>query len=178
MGNPLSSALSVNPPAPEMPTQQSGPGNGSALMPPMPQPQPSAPQQGQGPQLPPPPSHAQTVTALRHFGALESELTKLMKSPELGKDDLRSDVIDAMTRLVAKGIVPAAGAVKDLGTFPEKPFDQRTWVNQHFQNVVQAQTMILAHHAQGGPNVPADEPTADSHQGTMNALQARYKDMG
>jgi hypothetical protein len=182
LGNPLSSALNATPPAPEMPTQQASPG-ANALTPPGAV-QPQAPSQGGQPQqqqLPPAPSHAQTVTALRHFGALESELMKLMKDPDLGKDDVRSQVIDAMTRLVSKGIVPAAGAVKDLGTLPDKPYDQRAWVNQHFQNVVQAQSAILAHHQHGamtGQNVgPSDTPSPDDHQATMSTLQSRYKGM-
>lgn len=182
MGNPLSPTLSVNPPAPDMPSQQASPG-ANALTPPgavRPQAHAQGGQQQQ-PQLPPAPSHAQTVTALRHFGALEKSLTKLMKNPDLGKDDLRSEVIDSMTDLVSKGIVPAAGAVKDLGTFPEKPYDQRAWVNQHFQNVVQAQTAILAHHQMGAATGqdpgPIGNPSKDDHQATMSTLQTRYKGM-
>lgn len=132
-------------------------------------------------QLPPAPTHAETVTALRHFGALESALSELMTDPDLGKTDMRSKVIDSMTDLVAEGVVPPSGAVRDMGTFPEKPYDQRAWLNQHFMNVVKAQTAILAHHQMGAatgqdlqPDVDAD---ANDHHSTMAALGSRYGGM-
>jgi len=128
--------------------------------------------------MPPAPTHAETVTALRHFGALEDELSELMIDPDLGKTDMRSKLIDSMTRLVSEGIVPSSGAVRDMGTFPERPYDQRQWINQHFMNVVQAQTAILAHHAIGaktGQNLQPDTaPVADDHQATMASLLGRY----
>ena len=172
MPNPLSGAPIANPPAPNpQPQAQQQPGNALAG------PAPGAAPQQQQQQLPPAPTHAQTVTALRHFGALETELSELMKDPDLGKTDIKSKVIDGMTRLVAEGIVPSAGAVRDMGTFPEKPFDQRVWVNQHFMNVVQAQTAILAHHQYGamqGQPVGSEEPSPDDHHSIMSGLQGRY----
>jgi hypothetical protein len=131
-------------------------------------------------QAPPPaPTHAQTVTALRHFGAIENELTEIMKDPDLGKTDMRSKVIDGMTTLVADGIFPAADAVKQMGTFPEKPYDQRQWVNQHFMNAVQAQTAVLAHHqigaATGQDIQPGVEPEPDDHQSIIAGMTSRYK---
>jgi hypothetical protein len=172
MPNPLAGLPVANPPAPNpQPQAQSQPGNALSGPP------SGVSAQGQQPQLPPAPTHAQTVTALRHFTALESELSELMADPDLGKTDMRSKVIDGMTRLVAEGIVPPAGAVKDMGTFPEKPYDQRQWVNQHFMNVVQAQTAILAHHQLGamqGQPVGSEEPSPDDHQTIMSGLQGRY----
>ena len=172
MPNPLAGAPIANPPAPNpQPQAQTQPGNALSG------PTPGAMPQAAPPQLPPAPTHAQTVTALRHFGALEEELSELMADPDLGKTDMKSRVIDGMTRLVAEGIVPPSGAVRDMGTFPEKPFDQRQWINQHFMNVVQAQTAILAHHqfgAMNGEDVGSDEPSVDDHQTIMNGLQARY----
>src|SRR6185437_12178354 len=122
MTNPLSAPMAT-PPAPE-PQQAPPQQTGNALAGPS---QASGPQ-GQGPGAVsnsiPAPTHAQTVTALRHFNAVEEELSELMIDPDLGKTDMRSKVIDGMTRLVSEGIVPASGAVRDLGTFPERPYDQ------------------------------------------------------
>jgi hypothetical protein len=174
MGNPLSSFAGVNPPAPE-PQQSAQPQTqGNALAGPSPA---GAPGQEQAPI--PAPTHAETVTALRHFGAIENELTGLMKDPDLGKTDMRSKVIDGMTTLVADGIIPASDAVKQMGTFPDKPFDQRQWLNQHFMQAVQAQTAVLAHHQMGaatGQDLQSGvEPDPDDHQSIIAGMTSRYK---
>jgi hypothetical protein len=175
MGNPLSTSVGATPPAPQ-PQQSAQPQTqGNALA--GPSPAGGAPGQAQAPIQAP--THAETVTALRHFGAIENELTGLMKDPDLGKTDMRSKVIDGMTTLVADGILPASDAVKQMGTFPDKPYDQRQWLNQHFMQAVQAQTTVLQHHqigaATGQDLQPGVEPDPDDHQSIISGMTSRYK---
>src|SRR6185437_7091527 len=171
MSNPLST--SATPQAPE--PQQAGAQQGANALA---GPSQSSASAGKSAASIPAPTNAQTVTALRHFSAIEQELSELMKDPDLGKTDMRSKVIDGMTRLVSEGIVPAAGAVRDLGTFPERPYDQRVWVNQHFMNAVMAQTQVLAHHQAGamtGQDIqPGVEPDPADHQQIIADLTKRY----
>lgn len=109
---------------------------------------------GAGPQMPAP-SHAQTVAALRHFQAIGKELEGLLLNPEIGKADIRSTIIDAVTRLVADRIVSPAQAVQQLSQVPDKPFQQKQAIEQMYQQVVTAESSVLDHH--GMTNAPASE---------------------
>lgn len=102
------------------------------------------PQQPQQPQ--PVPSHEQTVAALRHFQALITEGRQLLKNPDLGKADLKSDIIDIASKLVGNRILSAADAVTQLATVPEKPFEQKQWVENLYAQAVTAQAAVLDHH--------------------------------
>ena len=158
------------------------------------QPQPMAPGgtnplgggQGASPQAAqsPAPSHEQTVAALRHFHAVEAELHGLMRNPELGKSDIKSAIIDGTTKLVASRILTPAQAVMQLGEVPERPFDQKNWVQQHLMRAMQAQNMVLDHHrganvrmgdwrADTPPAVPGTDGHADAMKGVMEHYQGR-----
>ena len=171
MSNALS-ALGGPPPAPnpEPGQQMPPPMAGNALGP--------ATGQQPGPPAPPPaPSHQQTVAALRHFAALERELTTLLKDPDLGKSDLKSKIIDGTTGLVAQGYLTPAAAVTELGTVPERPFDQKKWLEQHFVQTIAAANQVLGHHQAafpgGAPNEEA--PSMDGHHDLMQGLASHYQ---
>lgn len=122
----------------------------------------------------PAPSHQQTVAALRHFAAIGKQLEVALKDPDLGKSDMRSKLIDGMTTLVADRIIPPGQAVTQLATFPDRPFEQKTWLIQHYKQTQQARDAVLSHHAManagGGPE---STPSGDTHmqdlQGMMSA---------
>lgn len=125
---------------------------------------------------PPPPTHQQTVAALRHFSAIEGELTHILSDPDVGTADMKSKIIDGTTKLVASGILTPASAVGELGTVPDRPFDQKIWLMKHFQQTVQAQSLVLAHHQIGGPTAPNDEPyNPDNHHSIMAGLMGQYR---
>ena len=94
----------------------------------------------------PAPSHEQTVAALRHFRAVSKELRVLLQNPDLGKSDLKSDIIDGFSKLVGDEIIPAAQAATLLGQMPERPFEQKQWLTKMFVQNMQAQVSVLAHH--------------------------------
>ena len=170
MGNALS-AQGGPPPAPNPQPQAIMGAQGTPMGPGGP---PAAPQ-GQ-PMPPPAPSHQQTVAALRHFSAIEKELTELLKNPDLGKSDLKSAIIDGTTKLVADGILTAASAVTELGTVPEKPFDQKKWLEHHFVQTLQAANAVLSHHAAAfsGQQVDTTPASPDDHQSHMAGLMSNY----
>jgi hypothetical protein len=107
--------------------------------------QPSAPQ---SPQQIAAPSHGQTVAALRHFHAVSQELKGLLNNPELGKSDLKSEIINGATKLVGDQIISPDEAVTELTTVPDRPFDQRKWVEQRYVQAIQASVAVLSHHQQ------------------------------
>lgn len=148
-------------------------------------PQQGGPQQQQAPQAPPVLSHQQAVAALRHFGAIDKELKTLLKDPDLGKADLKSAIIDGTTKLVADRIIAPGTAVAMLATVPEKPFDQKKWVEQHYQQNSVAQVAVLDHHRAGGPGTgdwaiegQAQAPDPDEHMKHMQGVMAAYKGPG
>ena len=143
-------------------------------MPPLPEQGGGAAQQ-QAPQPPQPPSHAQTVAALRHFKAILDQLQGLLKNPELGRADLKSQIIDGVTKLVADRMMAPNTAVTELASVPPKPFDQKQWAVKHYQQTMQARDFVLAHHAAafaGQPPQPA--PSPDGHMDAMNSLMQGY----
>ena len=172
------SALGGPPPAPN-PDPVQPPAGPNALAGPQAGPQSAAPQQA----APPPvPSHQQTVAALRHFDALEQEISTLLRDPDCGKSDLRSKAIDGMTKLVANGIIPPAEAVTQLGQFPDDPFEQKQALEKHLVQTVTAANIILQNHAHGAQQAaasgqPMDETpyNPDDHQSVISSLHGRYK---
>jgi hypothetical protein len=178
-------ATSMPPPAPFPDAQQGQPALGMDISAAGGAPQ-QAPGQGAAaagpPQSPPAPSHQQTVAALRHFTAIGGELEKALKDPDVGKADIKSKVIDGVTRLVARGIMPAADAVKTLSTFPARPFDQRKWLQTHLQQTQQAEMAVLEHHRAGNPgsgdfateSAMHNSGSPDDHLGTMAGMMSAH----
>lgn len=166
MANPLE-AGSVSPPAPN-------PDAGNAL-------QQGAPQQQQ--QAPAPPTHEQTIAALRHFDAVKGELQTLLKNPALGKSSVKSQVIDGVTKLVSERMLSPAQAVIQLSQVPEDPLAQRKWIQMQMGQAVQAENAVLDHYGQGNPSMldnpqqhvaMMDHGKRDDHSQHMQALATNY----
>lgn len=164
MANPLEIG-NVSPPAPN-------PDAGNAL-------QQGAPQQPQ--KAPPPPSHAETVAALRHFDAVKGELKTLLSNPALGKSDIKSAIIDGTTKLVAERMIKPADAVIQLSQVPTDPLQQRKWLQSLLMQAVQAEHGIMDHHRNTnlGSGDWATESqqhntNPDNHMQDMSALAQNY----
>ena len=162
----MANALSMPPP----PDPNARPSGGNALMQTPGQPAPPRPS-------PSPPSHQQTVVALRHFGAIKRELTALLADPDLGKTSMKSAIIDGTTSLVTSGIMTARQAVTQLGTVPERPYDQKVWLEQHLATAVQGANMILDHHRAAFAGQPVEDtpPDPDNHTNAVAGLIANYR---
>lgn len=137
----------------------------------------TAPLQGAPPPMPAP-SHGQTVAALRHLTAVQGVLEELARNPELGKSDVKSAIIDGATRLVADRVFTPGQAVVQLGTVPERPFDQREWVEEHLAQTIVAQTTILEHHRGAHAGIPEEmmdrRYDRDKHTDAMSGLMSHY----
>lgn len=173
MPNPLETGA-MPPPAP---VQDGGAQN--SLQQGMP-PQGGAPQGG-GPAQPAPPSHEQTVAALRHFHAVIDEVQSLLKDPAVGKSDLKSKIIDGVTKLVSERMLSPSQAVVQLSQVPSDPIKQRQWLAGILQQNVQAANGVVDHHAQGhdgtldwGAEGRIEHPSPDHHIDHMAALTANY----
>lgn len=139
--------------------------------------QPGAPQQA----APAPPTHEQTVIALRHFHAIIGEVQHLLKDPETGKSDMKSRIIDGVTKLVSERMISPAQAVVQLSQVPADPLEQRKWLQTMLQQAAAAANAVVDHHAAGHDGTldfaqegRAEHPHPDKHQGHMEALGANY----
>lgn len=171
----MANPLEVGNTSPEAP-QQDAPQNQSAQ---------NGLQQGQPPQgapVPAPPTHEQTIAALRHFDAIKGELTPLLKDPTLGKSDLKSKIIDGVTKLVSERIISAATAVMQLSQVPTDPLQQRKYLQNMMNQTMQAENAILDHYGQGNPSLGdvaqhhagMDHGNPDDHMHHIAALNANY----
>jgi uncharacterized membrane protein YccC len=131
---------------------------------------------------PRPPSHQETVAALRHFYAIKNELQVLQKNPALGHSSIKSAAIDGATKLVSEGFLTPAAAIEQLSSLPDEPLQQLQWVKKMLAQTLQAANGVLDHHSQ---NTPASLDWAtesrlpayhrDNHLAIMSGLQANYK---
>jgi hypothetical protein len=157
----------------------------SDTMPPVPNPQPQDQSQpggpGQAAAANPAPSHAQTVAALRHFQAINTQLEGLLKNPDLGKTNIKSSIIDAVTKLVADRIISPGQAVIQLGNVPDRPFEQKAMLGKMFAQNMQAEIGVLDHHRAATPGtgiwpvesaLHVSEP--DRHMETMGGMMSQH----
>ncbi len=163
----------------------------SPAPPPMPNPQsggalqaPGGPPLGQMPagaaaphEAPPAPTPAQATATLRHFDMIGGQLEKALSDPDLGKADMKSKVIDGMTSLVASRIISAGQAIAQLSSFPEKPFEQKTWLMNNLRQIQQAREIMLTHHAVAHAGTPYEPPPhPDGHMDHVGGMmEAHYK---
>lgn len=130
---------------------------------------------------PPPPTHEQTVAALRHFDAIKGELTLLLKDPAAGKSDLKSRIIDGVTKLVSERMISAPQAVQQLSQVPSDPLAQRKWLQTMLMQAVQAEHGLIEHHrntnlGSGDWATESQQHVSDpdAHMGHMAALAKNY----
>lgn len=129
----------------------------------------------QQPQQAPAPDHQQTVAALRHFEAIGIQLEKVLQDPSLGKSDLKSKIIDGVTALVSKQIMSPGQAVAQLSTFPERPFDQKKWLMNQMQQILQARNSVLSHHGSAFAGAgPEPTPSGETHMQDMSDMMATH----
>lgn len=139
------------------------------------------PPQAQG-QMPAVPNHQETVAVLRHTMRIVDELQILDKNPSLGRSDVRSQIIDGVSKLVGDRLLKAADAIPLLADVPTEPLMQRKWVQQMLKQTVDAQNNVLSHHVAGNPATLdwAQEQQhqagpVDDHMDTLSGLTGRYR---
>lgn len=131
------------------------------------------------PPAPPQLSHNETVAALRHFDEVGGMFGSVLKNEGLGKQDVKSSLIDAVTKLVADRVVPPTAAVELLSQFPTRPFEQKQWIEKHYQDNQNAAVTVLDHHRAMNAGAPEDtiEQSYDpeQHMGTIGGVLSRLK---
>ena len=146
------------------------------------------PQAG-APQLPPPPTHAETVAALQHITAFDKRWKEMLADPGAGTQSLRTKFYDATADLMGDGYCTLPQVLSLLKTFPSDPLEQKQWLTKHVQQDEQAMQIMLAHHAMGAqgqlqPDLQSDMAAnppakpgqlANNHLDMMSNIANRYK---
>ncbi len=117
---------------------------------------------------PPAPSHEQTAAALYHLNEFQRQWKKLLDIPDIGKKDIKGDVLEMMADVMGEGLVTLPQVMNELKQLPTDALGQRQWVEEHFKKAQQAAVAILTHHAQAFPRTglePIPEPAKGA--GTM-----------
>lgn len=106
----------------------------------------------QPPQVPQPaPTHEQTVIALHHTAEVSQQLMALMRDPELGKKDARSEIVDVALELVQKGLATVPAVVEQVKNLPSDPQGQLNWVKAHLMANQLSQFAVLEHYRAANP---------------------------
>ncbi|MFC4275571.1 hypothetical protein [Achromobacter aloeverae] len=87
--------------------------------------------------------------ALKQQGAIRGMIGSLMQSPNYGKADMSSDIVNAISDAVNSGILPKDQALRELKSVPQEPGQQAEWVKQHFLNSLSGEAKIGAMLPQG-----------------------------
>jgi hypothetical protein len=127
---------------------------------------------------PPTPTHGQTVAALRHFDAIQAELVALLKDPAVGKSNMKSKIIDGVTKLVANRIILPGAAVGQLASVPAEPFQQRKWLQTHLLQTMVGKIKVLDDHGKAFGGMPEDRidktASSDNHIADMQGVMGHY----
>lgn len=130
---------------------------------------------------PPPPTHAQTVAALRHFDAIKGELSTILKNPALGRSDVKSQIIDGVAKLVSERMISPGQAVIQLSQVPSDPLQQRKWIQTQMMQAVQAEHSIVETHrntnlgsGDWATEAQQHNTNPDTHMQDIAALTAGY----
>ena len=93
-------------------------------------------------------SHQRTVAALIYFGAVEREVSRLLRDPLLGEYDLSPLAAEAVQRMTAHDDILADNAAEAFRTFPAEVFNQREWLERTLEQTVKSSIFVLERHAE------------------------------
>lgn len=99
----------------------------------------------------PAPTHDHAVAGVLHLSKIQRELGGILKDPDAGRKNIRPRVIDAAANLLGDGAMSMPEVLAALKSFPEDPKAQRAWVEKHLSDALDAQLMVLDHHAAACP---------------------------
>ena len=130
-----------------------------------------------------PPSHHETVAMLQHITAFDRRWRQILSNPEIGKTNVRGQVMDAFADLMADDYCTLPQVMGALKTLPTDPLEQKQWLEQHVANDQKAMATVLDHYGTSRPPAGSyedemaaaqQEPPA-SRSDLVNGVVGRYK---
>jgi hypothetical protein len=129
----------------------------------------------------PAPDNQTTVAAIRHLGEFQRRWKTILETPNIGKVDVKGQVIEAMADLLGESFISLPQSLTLLKSLPTDPLQQRQWIEKHYADDQKAAVMLLQHHAAAFPRdgsepLPPRAPRdAKNHVSMMSGLSDHYK---
>jgi hypothetical protein len=118
----------------------------------------------------------QLIAGLHHLHAFQKQFSPLLKSPVLGKGNIRPKIFDAAATLIGEGIFSVPEVVNGIKDLPDDPVDQKKWLEMKLVGASQAEKKLISDYmAQGpGPEETGPEWSADNHREHTGSLVGNY----
>jgi hypothetical protein len=122
------------------------------------------------------PTHAQTVAALHRFREIESAVSRILKSPDVGRKNVRPKVLEMGGDLIGSKVMSLAEFMKGLQTFPagEDPLAQKKWLERLYQTQIQGQMTVLQDRAMAQEHGPDDQWSPETHDDHWAGMMKGY----
>lgn len=130
----------------------------------------------------PAPDYSHTEATLRHLSIFQRKWQELLKTPGIGKTNIRPQIMEMMADVMGEGLVSLPQVMSQLKSLPPDPLQQKQWIEKHFEQGQLAISSVLAHHALAFPRTgnPSTDPPVpppndnDNHQQMMGEVVEHY----
>ena len=119
----------------------------------------------------------QVIAGLHHLSAFAKQFSPILKSPEIGKSNIRPKVFDASATLIGQGIFSVPEVMNGIKDLPDDPLGQKKWLEQKLSGVAMAEKKLVSDYIGQGPGPEPQGPdwSPDNHIEHMTGLMANYK---
>lgn len=119
----------------------------------------------------------QLIAGLHHLNAFKSEFSPLLRSPQLGKSNIRPKIFDAAATLIGAGIFSVPEVINGIKDLPDDPVDQKKWLEQKLIGASIAEQKFISDYIAQGPGAEQEGPewSMDNHKDHMAGLLGNYK---
>ena len=122
-------------------------------------------------------SKQQVIAGLHHLGAFQKQYGPILKSPEIGKKNIRPKIFDASATLIGQGIFSVPEIMNGIKDLPSDPVDQKKWLEAKLMAAQQAEQKLVSDYVKQGPGPEPEGPdwSEDTHKDHMTGLMGNYK---
>ena len=120
-------------------------------------------------------SKPQLIAGLHHLSSFANAMQPVLRSPDLGKSNIRPKLFDALAHLIGSQIFTVPEVMNGIKDLPNDPIQQKKWLEQKMMQVAQAEQKIVSDYVAQGPG--AENPvewTQDTHRDHMTGLMGNY----
>jgi hypothetical protein len=135
---------------------------------------------GGQPGQPPAPNHQETASAVYHLGEFQRRYAELLKDPEIGRKNMRPQMLEMMADVLGEGLATLPQVMKQVAEIPGKPLEQRQYLEENYAKAKAAAIAVLQHHAQAFPRTGAEPmpPPAqvggDDHAQVLGGMMTKH----
>lgn len=120
----------------------------------------------------------QVMAALHHFGAIQKQFGPLLKSPMLGKSNMRPKIFDKAAALIGERVMSVPEVMTGIKDLPDDPVGQKKWIEKLVGTAAIAERKVISDYVSQPPDGTELNDhgwSPDTHRDHMQGLMARYK---